>query len=255
MSEASNSEQTTSGNLEFSLDHRQVVFLFFGLAVVGCFVFGLGMMAGHRLETGRGDEVAANDAADPALAAVVREKQEAKAGSEEVAAAEKDENPKTPDHLEFRDGLAAPPVAAIPATRPAHIAPSATRSPEARADRTAAEKEVKPAEKAVALASKTAKKPAAAAQKAASVPTPSANVGKFTLVIKTFTDKSEAQALAGLLRTKGYASKVDAVTEKGKPAFRVRIGDYGTWDEGLAAKTNFEKAEKRIAWLTGAKAR
>ena len=34
--------------VEFSLDNRQIFFLFFGLSVVGCFVFAMGVMVGKR---------------------------------------------------------------------------------------------------------------------------------------------------------------------------------------------------------------
>ena len=36
--------------VELSLDNRQIFFLFFGLSVVGCFVFALGVMVGRRVE-------------------------------------------------------------------------------------------------------------------------------------------------------------------------------------------------------------
>ena len=36
--------------VELTLDNRQIFFLFFGVSVVGCFVFGLGMMVGRRID-------------------------------------------------------------------------------------------------------------------------------------------------------------------------------------------------------------
>ncbi|MBV1858307.1 MAG: hypothetical protein KUG77_07835, partial [Nannocystaceae bacterium] len=45
--------------VELNLDNRQIFFLFFGLSVVGCFVFALGVMVGRRVEVGPGGEVAA----------------------------------------------------------------------------------------------------------------------------------------------------------------------------------------------------
>ena len=36
--------------VELSLDNRQIFFLFFGLSVVGCFVFALGVMVGRRVD-------------------------------------------------------------------------------------------------------------------------------------------------------------------------------------------------------------
>jgi len=38
--------QESQGKVEFALDNRQVFFLFFGLSVVGCFVFALGGRGG-----------------------------------------------------------------------------------------------------------------------------------------------------------------------------------------------------------------
>ncbi|MBZ5714999.1 hypothetical protein K7C98_37680, partial [Nannocystis pusilla] len=50
--------------VDFSLDNRQVFFLFFGLSVVGCFVFALGVMVGRRNEAGQANAqlVAQNEA-------------------------------------------------------------------------------------------------------------------------------------------------------------------------------------------------
>ena len=45
--------------VEFSLDNRQIFFLFFGLSVVGCFVFALGVMVGRRVNFEPAGEVAA----------------------------------------------------------------------------------------------------------------------------------------------------------------------------------------------------
>ena len=45
--------------VELSLDNRQIFFLFFGLSVIGCFVFALGIMTGRRLQWEPGQQAAA----------------------------------------------------------------------------------------------------------------------------------------------------------------------------------------------------
>ena len=46
--------------VELSLDNRQIFFLFFGLSVVGCFVFALGVMVGRRVDWNPEGQVAAH---------------------------------------------------------------------------------------------------------------------------------------------------------------------------------------------------
>jgi cell division septation protein DedD len=83
--------------LELSLDNRQIFFGFFGLSVVGCFVFAMGVMVGRRVDFGPQGEVAA--LSDTSLELL-------KDATAEAAASE----------LSFPQGLkAAPPPAAPPA--------------------------------------------------------------------------------------------------------------------------------------------
>ena len=87
--------------VEFTLDNRQIFFLFFGLSVVGCFVFAMGVMVGKRGELHDAPEVAQADSvvllADDALVA--------DAG------------------FSFKDGLQRPATDGLPATRDPGVAP------------------------------------------------------------------------------------------------------------------------------------
>ncbi|MCB9752868.1 MAG: SPOR domain-containing protein [Myxococcales bacterium] len=94
--------------VELSLDNRQIFFLFFGLSVVGCFVFALGVMVGRRTVDGPG----AGGEHD-ALALLERD--------DALAAAALD-GPE-PEEFEFKDGLAKPATEGLPETRDPAIPP------------------------------------------------------------------------------------------------------------------------------------
>lgn len=219
--------------VELSLDNRQIFFLFFGLSVVGCFVFALGVMVGRRVdfdsvaqaEGQPGTELAVLDtASEPSTyAAALRsaEPQDAPIAEPMVAAgAEADEGDDAsaePDKP--GQGKGAKPGVAKPGK------PGAAK-PEAAA-----------ADKGV-LAS--AAKPAA----------PVAGDGRrFTLQMKAFAKPEEAEAFAAPLRGNGHDVRVEAHEIKGRIWHRVRMGEFDNWEDGLAAKTEFEKSEKMIAYV------
>ncbi len=232
--------------VELNLDNRQIFFLFFGLSVVGCFVFALGVMVGRRVEVGPGGEVAALSADSLSILDGHGEKQAELSFQEGLKASSMDSIPPTRD-LEAEaaaEALAAEPqpeagapiaaamVAAEPAPKPA---PAAAPSPVE-----------KPAKKKPA-----AKKPAAKTTLASSAK-PSADAAgprKFTLQMKAFSKREEADAFAARLKSKGHAARVESQEVKGRLWHRVRVGSFDTWTEGLAAKDQFESSEKTIAYV------
>jgi cell division septation protein DedD len=231
--------------IEVRLDNRQVFFLFFGSAVVACMLFVLGVIVGKRIESrGRAE---AMEVQDP-LAALDR----AHEPSPTVA------------------GPAAPPTELA---FPKALAPTAGNVKGSRADRSAAIAALpkpiipapalpKPVAQAPALAPKPVV-PAAALPKPVAAPKPvvaaapprpvtppvdPAKVkGKFTLQLSAFPTREEAEAFA-----KKYDGTFIIPTEiPGKGTwFRVRAGNYASFNEAAAAKTAFEKQNKIIALVS-----
>lgn len=72
---------------------------------------------------------------------------------------------------------------------------------------------------------------------------------KFTLQMKAFAKPEEAEAFAAPIRANGHEVRVEAHEIKGRVWHRVRMGEFETWEEGLAAKGEFEKNEKTIAYV------
>lgn len=234
--------------VELALDNRQIFFLFFGLSVVGCFVFALGVMVGRRVDMAPSGEVAAIGQGD-SLALLDAE--------------------SAKERLSFEEGLSTPATEGLPSTRdPATVG----LDEEAKADdATLASAAPKPAGPAGAKgATMTDDEPAAAkgakggkgakgakgpkgakksATKSKSKPKPKKLDGRFTLQMKAFTRPDDAEAFAAKLRANGHAVRVEASEVKGRIWHRVRVGAFKTWSEGLEAKTKFESTESVIAYV------
>ncbi len=238
--------------VELSLDNRQIFFLFFGLSVIGCFVFALGIMTGRRLEWEPGQEAAA-------------------IGSEDsLALLDEDEQD---ERFAFRSGLSESDAEALPPTRDPQLPPrdeDEVRAEKAAAAEQAEQREAQVAEidakiaeqqQALAKATPAAAKPAAAkpaakpeaAEPEVAEPEPAApaeSAGrKFTLQMKAFSNAADAEKLADKLRHNGHEVRVESHEVRGRTWHRVRLGAFETWDEALAAKQAFEKAEHVIAYV------
>lgn len=237
---------------EFSLDNRQIFFLFFGLSVIGCFVFALGIMTGRRLQWIPGQESAAL-ASDDSLALL-------------------DEQPAEPERFAFKDGLAESDAEAIPPTRDPALPPR--DEDEVKAEHAAAK---------LAAASETSAKPVAAkpsapkaeqveqreaandavaatlnereqvianvAPEAAMAAETKSGIRRFTLQMKAFSRREDADKMADKLQHDGHEVRVESHDVRGRTWHRVRLGEFDTWDEALAAKQEFEKSSKVIAYV------
>lgn len=212
--------------VELSLDNRQIFFLFFGLSVVGCFVFALGVMVGRRVDF---DTVA-----------------EAEAGG---GLALLDADATADEPASYVAGLRAdPPVDGAPILDDAP-ADAASPSELPAAGEPAMPGKAKPAA-APAGDSAKGKPQAAAAPTLASAKPDAGDAGrKFTLQMKAFAKSDEAEAFAAPLRANGHEVRVEAHEIKGRVWHRVRMGEFITWEEGLTAKSEFEKGEKTIAYV------
>lgn len=258
--------------VDFSLDNRQVFFLFFGLSVVGCFVFALGVMIGRRNEAGQANaQVVAQNEARAVLAEP--EQLVADAG------------------YSFKDGLQHPATEGVPETRDPAVPPR--DEDVVRAEREAAMgnlpgKNKKPSKKAIpapgkepAMASAPKVMPPLASAEPPAAPVPAAIVEKepakdakdsivaavkgdavkadvapvskgkkgFALQMKAFASEGEAAKLADKLRRNGHEVRVESGETAGRVWHRVRIGEFTTWDAAVAAKMAFEKQESVIAYV------
>jgi cell division septation protein DedD len=218
--------------VELSLDNRQIFFLFFGLSVVGCFVFALGVMVGRRVEWSPEGEVAALSGESLSL-------MEAHAGADEP--------------LTFKEGLSDPATADVPPTRDPSLPPrdeDEVRAEKAERERMGAAG--KPGGgKPVPVASPAVPGADPALARAGVVPVVGADgqSNKFTLQMKAFSRVEEAEAFATKLRANGHQVRIEAHEVKGRIWHRVRMGSFDNWADGLAAKQDFEQREKMIAYV------
>lgn len=218
--------------VELSLDNRQIFFLFFGLSVIGCFVFALGIMTGRRLQWEPGQEAAATGDAN-SLALL-------------------DETDKPDERFAFRSGLSQSDAEALPPTRDPELPPR--DEDEVRAEREAAEqveqRQAQVAEVEAKIEQQQQTLAQVAPQAAQDEPeTADAGPRRFTLQMKAFSRSEDADKLAAKLRSNGHEVRVESHEVRGRTWHRVRLGAFDSWEEALAAKQAFEKAEHVIAYV------
>jgi cell division septation protein DedD len=81
-----------------------------------------------------------------------------------------------------------------------------------------------------------------------------ADAARFTLHLLSFQNRPEADALVSKLKKAGYAPYVVETEEEGKGTFyRVRVGQYADYESAVAGKTDFEKKQQIIAYVTRTK--
>jgi DedD protein len=217
--------------IEVKLDNRQVFFLFFGSAVVACMLFVLGVMVGKRIESrGQADAPVLQDP----LAALDR------AHQPPPGVAAPDPQLTFPSTL----GLGGAP------TRPKASAHSLASLPKVLPKAAPASKLVTaPKPIAVAKPMVPAPKPIAALKPAPPVAPPvdpAKAKGKYTLQLSTFT--TSADAAAYLQKYPGAFVIAADVPGKGM-VYRVRLGNYGSYKDAVAAKDSFEKQHSMIALI------
>ena len=215
--------------VELSLDNRQIFFLFFGLSVVGCFVFALGVMVGRRVEFDPEGQVAT-------LAGDSLELLEGQGEGEDAA------------QLSFKEGLQQPATIGLPETRDPD-APLPTEGEDETTEGEAEQAKAGDKIKTDRKAKDKAKKGEETLASVTAVPEVDLKGKKFTLQMKAFSRKEDAEAFANRLRANGHPVRVESHEVKGRLWHRVRLGAFDEWAEGLAAKDKFEKSEKVIAYV------
>lgn len=231
--------------VEFSLDNRQIFFLFFGLSVVGCFVFALGVMTGRRVDWQPEGEVAALGGNSLDLL---------------------DEDGSDLMGFSFKKGLEESSASELPETRDPEVPPRAEKEVKAEkaAKKAAAKQATKDAKKAAkkqapaASKAEEAKRPASAkpqpstlakAGEKSAAPSMDGGVRIFTLQMKAFSRGDEAEQFADKLRRNGHDIRVEPAQVRGRTWHRVRLGTFDNWDDALSAKAEFEKSEHVIAYV------
>ena len=272
--------------IEVRLDNRQVFFLFFGSALVACMLFVLGVIVGKRLES-RGRAVSP-EIEDPLalldkVATTPRPAQggvtfpqalfgtggkngagdkHGKKGALPAGAIENDtEAAAKPAPIALREAkptetTTKAPALAPPDSKPALAKPEAKpvaavaegKKPEASAVK-AKTAEAKPVEPKLAEVKPAEEKPA----KPVPIPTIAAggeskNKGRFALQLSSFQDKAEAEAFAQKFAGERPYMVVSEIPGKGT-WYRVRVGDYATAKDAIAAKDSFEKKHSVIAYV------
>lgn len=74
---------------------------------------------------------------------------------------------------------------------------------------------------------------------------------KYTLQLSAFQERGEAETFLSELRAAGYAPFVVPAEVEGKGTFyRVRLGNYPSYEDAVTAKADFERKINRIAYVT-----
>jgi DedD protein len=250
--------------IEVRLDNRQVFFLFFGSAVVACMLFVLGVIVGKRIESrGRADAL---EVQDP-LAALDRARQPRAAGTTAPASAELTfpkalgaVGPKGAAARSERATLAAAPAVPVPLRSapalpvplrsvpalpvPLRSAPAPTLSP---APASALPRPLAAAPR-VSVAATAARPPVVVTPKPAVAVDPTKLKGKYTLQLSAFPTREEADAFSRKFTGQGTFIIPTELPGKGT-WYRVRAGNFGTYQEATTAKATFEKQNKVIALI------
>lgn len=215
---------------EIQLNGKQLVFLFMAATVVSVVIFLCGVLVGRGVRAERGTAVetaALNDgaAADLSPAASQRVAPPPAAGSDPTRAAA----PPVVDELSYFNRLEKPTAAVeelkeTPARQPA----AAPTTETARAAGTPP-----------------------VAETARAVETPPAAIGPgFAVQIAALNVRSEADAMAKRLSTKGYSAFVVTPADGTPSVFRVRIGPFKTRREAESTAARLEKEEQFKPWVT-----
>ncbi len=231
--------------IEVSLDGRQIFYLFFGGAVVACLVFVLGVMVGRRLEArAHVDKAAATSATRDPLAALDR-LAEGKGEMTFPAALGSAEPPVTQvDKVIQKPEPRPEPKPEAPKPEPKAGAP--TPEPKAEAPKPEPKAQPRPEPVKPDADPRPVSKPEHAPKSE-----PASTAGKFTLQLSAFQDQAEAEAFLATVKQAGYRAYVVSAEVEGKGTFyRVRLGNYATYDDAVAAKAEFERKIPKIAYVT-----
>jgi DedD protein len=258
---------------EIQLNGKQLVFLFMAATVVSVVIFLCGVLVGRgvRAERNAADSSVASIAdttpqpastpptqpppgSDPTKAA-------APPGAEDLSYFDRLERSKAPAE-QLKPAATAGPA---PAPAPASSGPAERPKPNAAPAQTTARASVPPEPKPKAAPPKPAPaKPApppepqraaapepqrtAPADEAAAAPEPAGQ--GFAVQIAALNVRSEADAIARRLSSKGYAAYVISPANGTPAVYRVRVGKFPTRREAESVAAKLQKEEQFKPWVT-----
>ncbi len=225
---------------EIQLNGKQLVFLFIAATVVSVVIFLCGVLVGRGVRAGQNtvaDVSPASTIADMSSQQPAAAPAPTPAGSDPTAAAPP---PAAGDDLSYFERLQkskTPPEQLKPASeqkapvveRPAPVAARETPPP--------APKEPTPAPASAQAPVVDAARPEPAGQ-------------GFAVQIAALNVRSEADAIAKRLSSKGYAAYVLAPADGTPSVFRVRVGKFPTRREAESIAARLQKEEQFKPWVT-----
>jgi cell division septation protein DedD len=217
---------------EIQLNGKQLVFLFMAATVVSVVIFLCGVLVGRNVR----NERASNES--PSSTAIDLPTP-GPAPSSDVP---------TPTYTQLDK-----PTSKVESPKPSE--PPA-REPDVRADTTASSKPPKTAAATPpAVETERPAPPAPAPEKseprAVGTATPGEPAGQgFAVQIAAVNAKSEADAMAKRLASKGYSAYVLAPASGTPSVFRVRVGKFGTKREAETVAAKLQKEEQLKPWVT-----
>lgn len=248
------------GYHEIQLNGKQLVFLFMAATVVSVVFFLCGVLVGRGVRSERiasADTATMSAAAEPTPQAAPVPTPPPSGSDPRTAEAP----PAPTDELSYFDRLekknAAPEdLKAAPAHAPVAVAPPAPAPvPVAKKETpaAAAHAPVAPKDPPPASASTPAPTPTPAATSAASVAPAAASAPSgpgFAVQIAALNVRTEADAIAKRLTSKGYAAYVVSPAAGSPSVYRVRVGKFPTRREAESVATRLEKEEQFKPWIT-----
>jgi septal ring-binding cell division protein DamX len=223
---------------EIQLNGKQLVFLFMAATVVSVVIFLCGVLVGRGVRAERGlvaDAASAASSAEtaPPAPAATAAPAPTPAGSDPTKAAP----PPPADDLTYFNRLEKP----SPASEKLKAAPEKAVPPVVKSAPPAPAPAPAPAQKTV---------PAPAEMHAESQATAEPSGSGFAVQIAALNVRSEADAIAKRLSSKGYAAYVLSPASGTPTVFRVRVGKFPTRREAETVASKLQKEEQFKPWVT-----
>ena len=227
-----------------------------GGAVIASLVFVLGVMVGKRVESrAHVAQTATTSAALDPLAALDKLGRE---GEELAFAGALSGDPEVADApLGQVDRTMTKPAGDSPEDRAETAKVAAAKAAAARA--AAAKAAAKPADKVAKPGDEGAEagdEGAAAKPEAGSEPNkkPAKRGHTYTLQLSSFQERAEADSFYGQLTAAGYSPYIVEAEVPGRGIwYRVRLGNFESYNDAITAKKDFEAKQKIIAYVTKSK--
>lgn len=233
------SQVQDDGFHEIQLNGKQLVFLFMAATVVSVVIFLCGVLVGRGV---RAERTVADSAATNAVAETTPqqapEPAPTPAGSDPTAAAPP---PPAADELSYFNRLeksGAPAEELKPSEKPASAAPPPPAPATAR-------KEAAPE-----AAPRAAESRAAERRPAETHASPEPTGDGYSVQIAALNVRSDAEAIAKRLSSKGYAAYVLSPANGTPSVYRVRIGKFPTRREAESIAARLQKEEQFKPWVT-----